>query len=472
MAQNKIFAGPRLRRLRRERDLTQTAMAEALSISPSYLNLIERNQRPLTVQLLLKLASVYDFDVAALQGESGGTISQLKSVFSDPLLAGELPGDQELVEVAEAAPNAAIGLIRLYRAYCEQAERLSDLTALLASEGKETGHSGKRLPHEEVRDSLSRRPFFFDAIDAAAEALHAELAPGDDAGAALKTWLREKHGIAVRILPPGALVNLGRRFDRHTMRLFISARFSPYDRVREIAVEVALLALWQPIDKAVHDLALSSDEARRLARFELAHYAALALIMPYGPFVEAARRVQYDCAALAGRFSVSFEQAAIRLVSLQRPENSGLKFFALEVDRAGNLLRRLGAEGFPHSRFRGECPRLGVYDAFSRPGRLAMEKAELPDGSAFLLLSRTLEAPEPILNEPPRQTALVLGLDWSAAESTVYGKTMGAEPSAVPIGPVCRLCERPGCISRAAPPVTRPLGLDEQAAGLSAFDFR
>ncbi len=59
MAENKIFAGPRVRRIRNGLSLTQTAMAEALGISPSYLNLIERNQRPLTVQLLLKLASVY-----------------------------------------------------------------------------------------------------------------------------------------------------------------------------------------------------------------------------------------------------------------------------------------------------------------------------------------------------------------------------------------------------------------------------
>ncbi len=49
MTDRKIFAGPRIRRLRNARGLTQTAMAEGLGISPSYLNLIERNQRPLTV---------------------------------------------------------------------------------------------------------------------------------------------------------------------------------------------------------------------------------------------------------------------------------------------------------------------------------------------------------------------------------------------------------------------------------------
>src|SRR5690606_2156033 len=107
MAERKIFAGPRIRRIRNARGLTQTAMAEALGISPSYLNLIERNQRPLTVQLILKLAAVYKIEPEELQGETGGALAALREVFADPLLARELPGDQELIELSEGAPNVA-----------------------------------------------------------------------------------------------------------------------------------------------------------------------------------------------------------------------------------------------------------------------------------------------------------------------------------------------------------------------------
>lgn len=467
MAENKIFAGPRLRRIRKEMELTQTAMAEALSISPSYLNLIERNQRPLTVQLLLKLSAVYDVDIASLQGESSGMTGQLKSVFSDPLLAGELPGDQELLEVAEAAPNAALGMVKLYRAYQEQAARLSDLTALLAEEGRQPRIAGRRLPHDEVREAFSRRPWFFDAIDRAAEALHAELAPGEELTAALRTWLRERHGIAVRLLPPHVMVNLGRRFDRHTMRLFISTRFSPYDRQREIAIEAALLAFRDEIAEAVEALSLSGDEARRIARFELGRYGAHALMMPYGPFLEAARRERFDISLLCGRFGVSFAQAATRLVSLQRPGQAGLPFFAIEIDMAGNILRRTGTSG--SAAFRAECPRLDAYDAFSRPGRLITQRVEMPDGTQFMTLAKTVEGPEPALGERPHLTALLLGLPGEEAAATVYDKP---DDAVIPIGPVCRLCERPGCLSRAEPPVTKPLGLDEMVTGLSAFDFR
>ncbi len=62
LSARKIFAGPRLKRLRRERDITQARMAEELDVSASYLNLMERNQRPITVQVLIRLADVYGID--------------------------------------------------------------------------------------------------------------------------------------------------------------------------------------------------------------------------------------------------------------------------------------------------------------------------------------------------------------------------------------------------------------------------
>ena len=101
MAEQKVFAGPRIRRIRNALGLTQSAMAHEVGISPSYLNLIERNQRPLTVQLLLKLSATYDLNLEELQGEPQGSVAALKEVFADPLLSGELPGDQELFEISE-----------------------------------------------------------------------------------------------------------------------------------------------------------------------------------------------------------------------------------------------------------------------------------------------------------------------------------------------------------------------------------
>ncbi|MEZ5810091.1 MAG: XRE family transcriptional regulator [Rhizobiaceae bacterium] len=486
MAEQKIFAGPRIRRIRKERDLTQAAMAAELGISPSYLNLIERNQRPLTVQLLLKLSSVYHIEPEALQGEAGAgtTMASLREVFSDPLLAGELPGGEEVIELAETAPNAAAAVVKLYRAYREQGERLTDLSDILAREGHAPALSAARLPVDEVRDTFAVRPNHFARIEDEAEAFAALLDARGDLRGALAGWLQREHGVTVRVLPVATMPDWRRRFDRHSQRLFISERLSPFDQLREIAMEAVMMRMHVAITAEIEALRLSTDEARRLARFELGRYAAHALMMPYRVFQAEAARARYDIDVLKSRFSVSFEQAANRLTMLARPGAAGVPFFMLEVDNAGNRFRRAGAQGFPQQRFGGGCPKLPIHAAFTQPGQIMVEAVEMPDGAEFLTISRTLEGPQGAFSERPRRTAILIGCDIGFRDETVYGAALpGVAPGtagktgrdavpATPVGPACRLCERSGCLARAEPPVTRPLGLDEMVTGLSAFDFR
>jgi predicted transcriptional regulator len=103
----------------------------------------------------------------------------------------------------------------------------------------------------------------------------------------------------------------------------------------------------------------------------------------------------------------------------------------------------------------------------------------MPDGARFLTIARTLEGPQGAFSERPRRTAILLGCDIAFRDEVVYAAALPAPapggkepPGATSIGPACRLCERVGCLARAEPPVTRPLGLDEMATGLSAFDFQ
>ena len=60
--------GQTVRRLRKDRDLTQQALATRLGISASYLNLIEHDQRAVTASLLIKLAETLRVDLGALSG--------------------------------------------------------------------------------------------------------------------------------------------------------------------------------------------------------------------------------------------------------------------------------------------------------------------------------------------------------------------------------------------------------------------
>src|SRR5690606_17226274 len=193
---------------------------------------------------------------------------------------------------------------------------------------------------------------------------------------------------------------------------------------------------------------------------------------PYQAFLTAAQRARYDIDVLRSRFGVSFEQAANRLTTLQRQGASGIPFFMLEVDNAGNRFRRAGAQGFPQARFGGGCPKLAVHAAFAQPSQIIVESVEMPDGATFLTIARTLEGPQGAFNERPRRTALLLGCEIEHRAEVVYASALPAAEKAITIGRACRLCERVGCLARAEPPVTRPLGLDEMTSGLSAFDFQ
>src|SRR5579871_2383055 len=115
MAEAKIFAGHRVRRARRERAMTQAALADALGISASYLNLIERDQRPLTAALMLRLAERLEFDPRELVAEPpAGGVDGLRRRLADPLFADLELERGELEEWLASAPRAVEAFARAF----------------------------------------------------------------------------------------------------------------------------------------------------------------------------------------------------------------------------------------------------------------------------------------------------------------------------------------------------------------------
>ena len=83
-----VFMGPRLRRLRRDLGLTQADMAADLEISAPYVALLERNQRPMTADMLLRLARTYTIDLADLAGDGGADhTAQMNSILKEPMFS-------------------------------------------------------------------------------------------------------------------------------------------------------------------------------------------------------------------------------------------------------------------------------------------------------------------------------------------------------------------------------------------------
>jgi predicted transcriptional regulator/transcriptional regulator with XRE-family HTH domain len=126
--------GARLRRLRKDRGLTQVKLAEILGISPSYLNMIEHNDRPLTVSLLLKLSDALGVDLRDFSaGDEVRIKSDLEEALSDPMFGGTRPSATELDEFVTSVPDICRAFLRLYRSYRNSREDVEALTDKLAS---------------------------------------------------------------------------------------------------------------------------------------------------------------------------------------------------------------------------------------------------------------------------------------------------------------------------------------------------
>jgi len=446
-------------------------MARDLGISPSYLNLVERNQRPLTTQLVLKLAAIYDLDLRELHGDrEAERVAELTEIFADPAL-GKMPAATVLGDLVNGYPDIVSAFSSLYSAYRKT------LSWPAAAEGESEGADAvphdARYPVEDVRGYFHARNNYIAALDLAAESFHASLNAGDDLLAALRAHLRDTHQIRVTILPIHAMPDEQRRYDRHNRRLFLSEMLPPTARVFQTAAQIALLTLGDDVERLVAEAAPATPEAAQLLRIALANYFAGALMMPYGRFIEAATSVRYDLDVLAARFGASVEQVAHRITTLQRSERRGVPFFFLRIDHAGNVLKRLSAGGFPFSRYGGICPRWRVFDAFAAPGEILTQHIAQPDGTRFLTISCTVENVRTRRPFTGRRVALCIGCDVSHASSVVYGDRLdlGNPGSAEPTGVACRVCEVVNCPTRASPALTKALRLDPWRKSGWPFEF-
>lgn len=470
----KILAGPRLKRLRRERGLTQARMAEELTVSPSYLNLMERNQRPITLPVLARLTDAYGVDPREfMEDQADLAAAGVEQILTDPIFRDLPVARAELHDAAEYAPSVVAAMRRLYAAYAANRDA-SEARVLASADPDRTEVVIGDGPLERVRTILQENRNHFPEIDDLAETFAAEIAlEGPEPFHVMAERLRARHGIRVRLMPVDVMGNRLRHYDLHHRQLLISEMMDAPGRTFQVAYQLAISEHGQLVNAICARLEPSDDTARRLLRVSLANYFAGGVMMPYARFHEAAEATGYDLEVLAARFGASFEQVAHRLTTLGRAGARGIPFFLLRVDIAGNVSKRFSAGRFPFAQAGGTCGLWSIHATFAEPGRILTQVVELPDGAQWFSLARTVRrAFNPHGQITPR-FALALGCELRHAQRLAYARhlDLGAA-EATPIGVSCRLCERPNCAQRAAPPALRPLDVDEAARNVSPFAFK
>jgi len=467
-----VRVGGKLRRLRQERRFNQAQMAAELGISPSYLNLLESNQRPVTVNVLLRLAERFQVDLAAFGGEDDSRlVTDLMEALADPLFDEQDVKASDVQELAANLPSVARAVLALY-----QARRQGGAVGVRADAmDNEAAPAG--IPSEEVTEFLQRKGNCFDDLEVAAEALWLENKLGlftlqrDLVGV-----LAEQFAVDVEIAPSDSMPGLLRHYNPLTRRLMLSEMLPAPSRAFQLAHQIAFLGYRKEIVAAASGGKFTSPEADALALSAMANYFAAAVLMPYGRFLESAKSTRYDINILQSRFGVSFEQACHRLTTLRRAGAEGVPFHLIRVDIAGNISKRFSASGIHIARYGAACPRWNVYDAFSTPGMLRVQVSRMPDGASYFCVARTIDA---VARAAPRggmptrvgQQAIGLGCGLHFARELVYadGLNLDDPQIATPIGISCRACPRADCSDRAMPSMSQKLEIDENKRGLSTY---
>ncbi len=464
--------GAKVRALRRREAMSQVQLAERLGISPSYLNLIEHNRRPLPAALLIRLADVFSLDLKTLSAETDArTVADLMEVFGDALFEHEDLTNAEIRELAAHAPAAARAVVKLYHAFRDSREAADTLAVKLSGREDPSGVDLGRLPTEEASDLIQRNMNYFPDLEAGAEALWRRAPLGDDVGAGLARHPEEAHGVHVQIERAALMGQAVRRYDPERKVLYLSEVLRRGSRNFQLAYQVGLLTQMEAIDRIAADPQLTTDASRALTRVVLANYFASAVLMPYAPFLEAARVERYDLELLGHRFRTSFEQVCHRLTALRRPGAEGVPFHFVRVDIAGNISKRFSASGLRFARFSGACPRWNVFAAFLTPGMIRTQLSQMPDGTTYFWVSRTVRKEGGGYHAPRTLLAIGIGCEVSHARKLVYadGVDLDSREAVVPVGLTCRLCERVDCEQRAFPPIQHPLKVNENVRGVSFF---
>ncbi len=469
--QEKLLIGPRLRRFRQALGLTQVRMAEDLEISTSYLNLIERNQRAMSAKVLMRMAQVYDFDIAQFTGAGDAhLVAEVYDVLRAPLFKGESISKNEAEDLVAASPNAARALLKVYAKHRDNQRRGTNLAVdrdrvELLEQSAEVVESVRRFIHAQRN--------YFPVLDEAAEDLSAELGLlKSEPHAALTKRLKEKHDLTVRIVPIDVMPQMLRYFDRHAKRINLSELLRQSGRRFQLAFQIGMLEQRELIDRIVKSAKLPGPEAEGLCRTSLANYFAAATLMPYRRFLREAEDCKYDVDLLGHRFGTSFEQTAHRLTTLQKPDARGIPFFFVRIDVAGNVSKRFSAGRFHFSQFGGACPLWNIHECFQTPGKTISQMIQMPDETTYFSIARMISRSDGTYNAPAQKLAIGLGCDIAYAPRLIYAQTFNmVSPQPTPIGINCYLCERPHCRQRAHAPLNKTLNFDERARNMSLFSF-
>lgn len=457
--------GTRIRQQRREIGITQSALAQKVGISASYLNLIEWNKRPIAGALLRNIAESLNLAPEELDDTSEGRLLEsLTEISQLPSLQALGVENERTSELIGRFPGWAKGIAALMRSEREATTRAQILSNRLSNDPffSEAVHrmltrvAAIRSAAEilsEYRDVTVEQREKFNSI------IFEESRTLSTVGEALAAYL-EKTGEADSVLTPlDEVETLFAARDNH----FVEIESATLDLVRhltdsqpvsrqekaQVLVEEHLKTF---IEKLIQDQPLiKTVAARSRAHKALSNYATNALLMPMDGFAPHARELDYDIEALAGAYSMEIRAVCQRLTALPRQDGTP-RFGYFQANAAGTIIEMVGLEGLAIPRYVPACPLWTLFRAQQSPEAVIRQRALFPSGARFVFVARARHSGPTGFGKPRHYLTDMLAMSEADAVHTVYAPERSTIVEEV--GPSCRLCPRHSCSHRVEDPLS------------------
>ena len=293
--ETKIFVGRKLRSLRDLHGLTQVKMASALEISPTYLNLLEHNNRHLSLNVLLKLGEKFDVDMKSFAiDESPELQTQLTKVFDDPITASTPISQRDIHDLAKDFPSASEAFIGLYDSYNRLHEKFNNgNNKRLGDVGVDPFNAAAKIFdvfRSDLDDlELSANQFrkeLYELSDVATSLIASEkIGAMMNLFPLLSQYVDAKLGLRVRIIPANVMGSAIRRFDPHRREILLNKKLKKNARQFHLTVQTALISERDLFDKITKPIGAEELTSQSMLRTALAGYFAGVVITPEPPFI-------------------------------------------------------------------------------------------------------------------------------------------------------------------------------------------
>jgi predicted transcriptional regulator/transcriptional regulator with XRE-family HTH domain len=471
MSQFNLKIGPKIKAFRRQLGLQANKLAEDLSISPSYLNLIEAGKRKIDGDLLLKICERLNIDLSHLNAKSDinleNTISEIldDKLFEDLDILGP-----EVKDLVSTNPKIGKAIVRLGDILKKKDHELINKIEKIS--GKIVDNRKNSFPGEVISDFLQEQKNYFPKLEEFANKVFDKVQKNNRTRyIALCDYLKSEYSIIVKDIIPEDNKPFSKIYDKQKKELLLSDYSSLETKKLHAAAQIAQMGAMGEIEFYLSKFAFPTLESKNLTKVALLNYCGAAILMPYKPFHTECKKLKYDLELLQNTFATSFEQVAHRVTCLQDPKLPGIPFHMLRVDMAGNISKRFSLSGIEIPRYGGACPRWNVYSAFTRPGVMQVAVSKMTNGEKYVCIARTVEKGVGRFGKTKSILSIGLGCESKYAKDFVYTQNIDVnnKSSEIPIGVSCRTCDRLDCSQRAFPPLHKKFDVDINTRGVSIY---